>query len=470
MSAEVATHIYERRWWILAATVGVSLMAPIDGSALNIAISPIQHDFHVVLGQVAWVSLVYLLVIAGLLLPLGRLGDLYGFRRLFLLGVGIFTVASAACGFAPSLGWLITGRIVQGIGACLIMALSPGITTAIFPSRERGRALGLMGMGIAIGLVMGPTLAGFLIDWQSWRWIFFINLPIGLLGGLWCARMLPELPLAERRRIDWIGAALAVTMLASFLLVITQGATWGWLTPITIILLAMALLSGVAFFTVELRHPAPMLDLSLFKNKVFTGANLAAMMNFLGQFCAVFLTPLLLQRGLGFRAEKAGLIMGTLPMAVLVLAPVSGALSDKFGTRMLAVIGESLVAIGLLVLAAVIASGQLLHIIPALLLVGVGTGLFQAPNNSAIMGSVPRTHLGIGGGVMATMRNLGMAFGIAISSAVAVAGEHRYLLIHPGAVAPALIHGIRLGYVVGAAFAFLGTLTSAIRQDHPRHN
>ena len=454
--------------------MAVLVMAPVDGSAVNIIIPVIQQDFHVAhLGKVAWVQLAYLIVIGGLILPMGRLGDLWGFRRIYLCGAALFTISSALCGLAPSLGWLIGARVLQAVGACMMMALSSGIITAIFPAEERGRALGIVGMCIAIGLVIGPTFGGFLVHLQgSWRWVFFINLPIGLFGGLWCARMLPPLRFGRPARVDWLGGLLAVTMLTALLLAITNGSPWGWVSPAV---LALSLASAVAFAWQERRHPAPMLDLSLFRNRVFAGANLASMMNFLGQSCAVFLTPVLLENGLGYNTAKAGMIIAAVPVGVMLLAPISGSLSDRIGTRGLAAAGETVVAVGLAGMAVLlhglcagsIAQERALPVILCMmLLVGIGTGLFQSPNNSAIMGSVPRTHLGVGGGVLATMRTLGMAFGIAVSSAVAG------IEIQSGVPAAArleklqIFHDVSAGFAVGAIFVFLGALTSLFRDDH----
>jgi len=468
---------YPNRWWILASVMAVLVMAPVDGSAVNIIIPVIQQDFHVAhLAKVAWVQLAYLIVIGGLILPMGRLGDLWGFRRIYLVGAALFTVSSALCGLAPTLGWLIGARVLQAVGACMMMALSSGIVTAILPAEERGRALGVVGMCVAIGLVIGPTFGGFLAHLQgSWRWVFFINLPIGLFGSLWCWRMLPPLRLGRPARVDWPGGLLAVAMLTALLLAITNGSSWGWVSPAVLALLALSLASAIVFIRQERRHPAPMLDLSLFRNRVFAGANLASMMNFLGQSCAVFLTPVLLENGFGYNTAKAGWIIAAVPAGVMLLAPISGSLSDRIGTRGLAAAGETVVAVGLAGMAVLlhgvhagsIAQERALPVILCMmLLVGIGTGLFQSPNNSAIMGSVPRTHLGIGGGVLSTMRNLGMAFGIAVSSAVAG-------IEIPSGVAAAvhmeklqIFHDVSAGFAVGAIFVFLGALTSLFRDDH----
>ncbi|MHB9130733.1 MAG: MFS transporter [Armatimonadota bacterium] len=461
----ISTHEpHPRRWLILAVLIGIMLMPPIDGSALNVAISVLQHAFNAPLAAVAWVPLIYLLIIGSLILPMGRLGDLWGFRRLFLLGVVLFTLASALCGFAPSLPWLIGGRVLQALGASMMMALNTGIITAIFSAQERGRALGIAGMGIATGLVIGPTLGGFLVQYH-WSWIFFINVPIGIIGGFWCWRVLPEVPPTHRQRVDWLGALLVITSLGALLLAVTQGEDWGWGAPRTLGLLAYSLAGGTLFYFVERRNPEPMLDLTLFHNPVFTGANIATMMNYLGQFSALFLTPLLLQSGLHWQPEQAGLMMASIPLAVIVLAPISGALSDRLGTRGLATVGEAIVVIGLLGLGACVQSRNFAAILPALVTIGIGTGLFQAPNSSAIMGSVPRHRLGIGGGILATMRNVGMAFGIAISSAIATIGQRHYLEAHPGQTTQALFTGIEYAFYAGAFFVLLGALTSLVRQD-----
>ncbi len=434
-------------------------MTPLDSSAVNVILPVLQREFALApeaLGQLAWVALAYLLVIGSLILPVGRLGDLWGFRRLFLLGVFGFIVASALCGMAPTLAWLIAARVLQGLAACVMMALSPGMVTAIFPPQERGRAMGVVGMGIALGLVAGPVLGGLLTSALSWRWVFYINLPIGLLGGFWCWRQIPNLPAGDPRPVDWAGAGLATAAIGGILLAITQGPEWGWGSPLVVIALGVGTLALVTFLLVERRIPYPMLDLGLFANRTFAGGNLATMLNFLGQFCAIFLTPLLLQRGLDLSPQRAGMVLAVLPIAVLIVAPVSGALSDRWGTRTLAVLGEVLVAGGLVGMAFALSAGTVPALLPWLALIGVGTGLFQSPNTSAIMGSVPRTHLGIGGGVLATMRNLGMALGTAVSSAVASSG-----MAHLGQGGAALAHGIRLGYLVGAGFVLLGAVASA---------
>lgn len=444
----------------------VLVMTPLDASATNIINPILQGVFHLSLTHVAWVTLAYLLVLSSLILPMGRLGDLFGFRRLYLLGTALFVLASIGCGLAPGFGWLVAGRVLQALGACMLMSLSSGITTALFPANERGRALGVVGMAVAIGLVLGPTVGGLLTYCVGWRWIFFINLPIGLVGGLLCYRMLPAFSPGKATRVDWPGTLLAMCTLGSVVMALTQGEHWGWCSVSVLGLAVIGVAAGIGFVLVESRVSTPMLDLSLFRNPVFTGANVGLIMNYLGQFCATFLVPKLLIDALRLTSAQAGMVMIGLPLAVLVIAPLSGALSDRVGTRLLTTVGESLVALGLVGLAFSAPSQHLVLIIACMLLVGVGAGLFQATNNSAIMGCVPRSQLGVGGGMLATMRNVGMAMGITVSSVVATAGRQHYLLAHPTASTTALLHGISWAFFIGAAFAALGALTSAVRADH----
>ena len=455
-----ASIVNPRRWWILVAVLSVTIMTPLDASIVNIIMPIIRGQFHVGIGAVSWVALAYNVAIVVLLLPMGRLGDVWGFKRLFLVGTALFTAASLLCGFASSLGWLIAARAFQGIGASLIMALSPGIITAVFPAHERGRALGLNGIAIALGLIAGPTLGGVIATSIGWRWIFFVNLPIGLLGALFCMSILPRLQPSVRHRLDLPGALLALVGLTALLLGITHVHDWGGFgAPRVAGLLAVGVLGMAAFLWHERRHPEPMLDLTLFRNPVFAGANLAALLNYLGQTCALFLLPQLLVGTFGYKEMQTGLVMAALPATVVVLAPLSGALSDRVGSRLPAVIGAAIMACGLAGLAIAAPLHQLPLLVAALLVMGAGTGIFQSPNTSAIMGSVPRAHLGVGGGVVATMRNLGMSLGTAIAGAVAAS--------HGAGVAVTSVTGVQAALFTGAGFVAVGAVTSAMRPNAP---
>lgn len=446
---------YRRRWRVLAAVMLGAVMGPLDASIVYIALPVIAGAFAVDPATVGWVSLAYLLVLGSFLLPLGRLGDMYGFKGLFLAGQLLFVAASALCGLAPSLGELIACRAVQAAGAGLTMAMSPAIITATFPAQERGRALGINAMAVATGLALGPGLGGLLVDVLGWRAIFFVNVPLGLAAHWWCRRVVPSGGPARRQRFDWAGAVLAFVGLGSLLLFASRGGAYGWRGPVW--LLGAAAVGGLGGLLVaERRVPEPMLDLTLFRSRVFAAGNGAALLNFMTQYVIVFVTPFYLQQVLAYSAARAGAAMTAFPLTVLVVAPLAGMLSDKLGQRWLAFAGSLLCTVAALALHSLVAQTGMLDLMWRLSLFGLGTGLFQSPNNSAIMGSVPWARLGIAGGMLATTRNVGMALGMALAGVVLARGQTAHLdrLTASGAYLAAM----QDAYLVAAALSLLATV------------
>lgn len=401
-------------------------MGPIDASIVYISLPAIASVFEVDPTAAGWVSMSYLLVLSCFLLSLGRLGDMFGFKRIFLIGLLLFIITSALCGLAWSFGSLVFFRALQAFGAGMTMAMGPAIITATFPSEERGRALGMFGMVIALGLAIGPSLGGTLVDLAGWRSIFYVNIPIGIVSFFWSWKVLAESKPAGRQRFDWQGSVLAFLGLASLLFFASRGQAVGWSYPI-LILGGFAILFGIWFVQVEKKMIEPMLDLSLFKNRVFSAGNSAALLHFMTQYVIVFLAPFFMQYLLGYSAGQSGIIMTAFPLVVLVTAPLAGILSDKIGQRGLAFGGSFLCTIAAVTLAMLDQESNPAEISWRLGLFGLGTGLFQPPNNSAVMGSVPKYRLGIAGGVMSTIRNVGMVFGIAIGGAV-LAVRHAFYL------------------------------------------
>lgn len=415
------------KWRILIAVLIPVIMGPIDASVVYVAFPRMSEVFNVSAGLVGWVSMSYLLVLSSFLLSFGRLGDMFGFRRIFLAGNAIFTIASVLCGMSRGIGVLIAFRAVQAIGAGMTAALAPAIITAIFPSQERGKALGILGMIIALGLATGPSLGGALLDLWGWRAIFFINLPIGIIAHIACYKVLPEKERLEEQKFDWAGAWLALTSLASLLFFISRGQYYHW-SGLIIPVGALALITGILFIIQERKTPEPMLKLGLFRSHAFTAGNIAALFHFMAQYIIVFITPFYLQQQLGFTPSKVGITMTAFPLTVLVVAPLSGALSDKIGNRLLSSAGAVFCALGALSLSFVSPDFLPSDVAWRLSLFGLGTGMFQSPNNSAIMGAVPKKRLGIAGGVLATTRNVGMVLGIAAGSAVLATRQAAYLL------------------------------------------
>jgi EmrB/QacA subfamily drug resistance transporter len=451
-----------KRWLILFAVMTGSVMGPIDGSVVNVALPTFAKAFNAGLHTVGWISMSYLLVLGSLILTYGRLGDMYGYRKIFLTGILIFTLSSAVCALAPNIWTLIAFRAVQAVGAGMFMAIGPAIITSVFPPHERGRALGTNGMIVAIGLALGPTLGGFLLNRFGWPSIFAINIPIGILSYIFCLKVIPPYRDLKPQKFDIAGAILGFISLGVFLLFASYGEEWGWASKLTIISFIVFSMSGWAFIRLELRVEQPMLDLSLFQNKVFSAANFAALMNFVSQSAMIFLLPFYMQQVLHFNSEYIGLILTVSPLTVLLLARISGTLSDRLGTRWLAFTGQSIVCAALFLMSGLTANSHTTDIVWRLFLFGLGIGIFQSPNNSAVMGSVPRHRLGIGSGVLATVRNVGMVMGIAVSSAI--------VTIHTSGNASANIAnfmvGLKTAYWVSALLAASGAMTSLIRSDN----
>lgn len=423
----ISTSSLHYKWLVMGVVALGTLMATIDSSVVNIALPVISRYFHATITSVIWVTLSYLLTVTVLLLVFGRLGDLLGRQRVYGWGFLVFTGGSALCGLSRSLGQLVFFRAVQAVGAAMMFSNGAAIITAVFPASERGRALGINGSIVSTGLTIGPSLGGFLLDWAGWRSIFYINLPIGL-GAMSAMRFLlpPEEASPLRPRFDFLGAFLLGVGLLSFTLALTRSDQIGWHSPWIAGGLLLAGLSLGAFVGQERRAAHPMIDLNLFRNRLFTAANLAGFLNFVAGFFNVLLMPFYLQQLKGFSPSHAGLIMTAVPLTTVFVAPFSGWLSDRLGSRGLSSTGLFINAAGLWWLSRLDGSASPADVVLRLVLVGIGNGLFQSPNNSAIMGSVPRARLGVASSFIALVRNLGMVTGLSLAGAVFEARQAAY--------------------------------------------
>lgn len=444
------------RWVVLTVFLG-TFMAPLDASIVNLALPAITDHFGVPIHRVEWVVTAYLLTTSSLLLTAGRLSDMAGHRRIYLAGFALFTAASVLCGMAGSLEVLVASRVLQALGGTLLLSSGPAILTDAVEPRHRGRALGTISVAVAIGLTAGPFLGGFILQSLSWRLIFWVNLPVGISVILLGWRTLPVGLREPGRRFDLPGAGLAVLFLLSLLVALNRGSSWGWASPPTLSLLTLACMSLAAFLAVEGRRADPMLDLSLFRQRIFAAANFTALANYVGMYGITFLTPFLLLKVFGYPKQLAGLVLTAVPVLIGLVAPVSGSLSDRMGSRILSTLGMGVTAAALLGLSFFPPSGSLAHMGIWLALAGLGSGLFQSPNTSAIMGAVPPTRRGIASGMQATMRNMGMALGVALAGAV--------LSTHApgGAADPGLPEAIRAGYRAAALVTLLGVASSLLR-------
>ncbi len=417
------------RWRVFPPIALGVIMATLDASVVNIALPTLQRTLHAGLSTVEWVALAYSLTLTGLLLAAGRFADAHGRRKTYGAGLLLFTLASVLCGLAPTVGALIGLRVLQGVGAALVAANGSALLVQAFPLAERGRALGAFGAMVGIGLAVGPPLGGLLVAHASWRWIFFINLPLGLLAWALLRKRVPADVVAPGApRVDVLQPLLWATGLAGLMLALTRGPESGWTDPLVLACAAGGVLLLGTFLAVQSGSKAPLLPLDLIVGPL--GA--AVSLTFLSQILSVsvgFHLPLVLEETGGLSAAQSGAWLAVLPVAALFCAPVAGRLADRLGARTLTVTGMALTAFGMWLLAdlGVMPAGAKLA--SGLMLIGIGQGLFAVPNASALLSLVPPERLGLASGLQSTTRNLGLAAGVAFTGALVTARYH----VHSGA-------------------------------------
>jgi EmrB/QacA subfamily drug resistance transporter len=404
------------------AAVGMGIfLATIDGSIVNVALRTLENTFSTDFPTVQWVVLAYLLTLTTLMLTIGRLADMLGKKSIYAVGFIIFTLGSVLCGTATSIYWLIGFRVFQAIGAAMIMALGMAIITESFPGKERGRALGISGAIVSIGIVVGPTLGGLLISSLSWRWIFYVNLPIGILGTLMVIRFVPNIKPAGGQHFDYLGAITLFISLFSLLIALTNlqqiGESTSQVTRVILLFISFFTFL-ILFIFIELHSKEPMIDLHLFKNRLFSTGLITGFFTFICIAGTVILIPFYLQIVLGYDTLKVGLLLAVVPISLGIFAPLSGSLSDRYGTRPITVSGLIVLLLGYYAMSTLNASTNEAGFILRFLPIGIGMGIFQSPNNSAIMGSAPQERLGIASGMLAITRSLGQTTGVAILGAV----------------------------------------------------
>jgi EmrB/QacA subfamily drug resistance transporter len=448
------------KWWVLLA-VGIStFMTALDGSVVNTILPLLRNSLRTNVAGSEWVVSIYLLTLSGLLLGFGRLGDMHGHKTIYVAGFGIFVICSALCGLTPSIELLVLFRLIQAIGAAMLAANSPAILTKNFPASQRGQALGMAATMTYLGLTVGPSLGGWLANQYGWRAVFYINVPVGALAVWLSQRTIPyDAPEKITERFDLPGAACFIVGLVTLLLALNQGHSWGWNSPAILGLLVAAGLLLAAFVYIEMRAPAPMLDLSLFQQPSFTFAVTSAVFNYICLYSVIFLFPQYLIDGRGFNSAHAGLLLTAQPIVMAIVAPLSGTISDRIGVRLPSTLGMGILAGGMLLLARLGANSSAIHILLSLAIVGLGTGIFVSPNNSAVMGSAPLNRQGIASGVLATARSFGMVLGIGFAGAI-----YTTVLARGSTQHPTLFQGIQTSFLAASIFAALGMITSAVRK------
>ena len=465
------------KWWVFWTIATGTFFSVVDHGSVLIALPDVESHFDATLESVQWVVVAYALVISVLLLPMGRLGDVIGRRRVYLIGTAIFVIASLGAGLSGNLWLLIIMRALQGIGAGMVQGCGMGMMLAAFPDSERGKALGMHLSVVGLGAIAGPAMGGFLVAWLGWQSVFFVNVPAG------CLVLLLSWPLLERgeaagqyRRgpgpaaaFDWLGAAVSGVILLALLLVVGNGNGLGWQSPPVIIGAVLVVLLTAVFIRWELRTPAPMLELRLFANRIFGLGIAAAWLSFFGSSAARFMMPFYLQRVLGYAPEQVGLMMIPAALCMVVLGPLSGRLSDRFGWQWFTIGGLSLTASGALVLAfALREQSPLWLVIGSLMMQSSGTGLFNSPNSSSIISVVDRSRYGVVSALTQLVRNSANVVSVAVSTMIVVTTMAAYGVepsleaVNP-AVATAFVAGLRWAFLALGAGMALGVVISAYR-------
>ncbi|MDA8146810.1 MAG: MFS transporter [Thermaerobacter sp.] len=442
-------------WFVVANVCIGAFMATVDAGIVNVAFPRLVQVFHQPdLSGVEWVSIAYLITLSTLLVVFGRLADLMGRSRLYTAGFVIFGAGSALCGLAPTLGQLIFFRVLQAVGAALLQANSIAIITAAVPASRRGRALGVQGMAQAAGLSVGPALGGVLLATLGWRYIFYVNVPVAVLGTVAGLLILPQDAPAKRFSFDFPGAVLYGGMLVLFLAAVSLMGTWS--EGALLGALAGVLLLGWFFLRRERRARDPMVNLKLFRNPVFRSGNLSGLLSYVVLFAVLFVTPFYLEQSMHLPPIQTGLFLMAVPLAISLASPLAGVLSDRWGSRVLAVLGMAVSELGALGLAFVSPAAAPVVILFALFLVGGGMGIFTPPNNSSVMGALRASHLGVGGGLLNMMRGVGMSLGIAAGGTFYTTFQHLYGALEPTA-------GFRYTLLTVAVVAVLAAAVAARR-------
>lgn len=461
------------KWSVLAIVAIGVFMATLDSSIVNISLPTIARDFGVPLsGAVEWVVIAYLVATTAILLTAGRLADMIGRKVVWLAGLVVFTSSSALCGLAPSLAFLIGARALQGLGGALLMSISPAMLTTAFPSTERGKALGINAITVALGVSVGPVLGGFITASLSWRWIFYVNVPIGIIGIIAAMLVLKERVKRNPGRFDPLGAVLLAIGLASLTAGLSFGQELQWNSPIILGLLVVGVAALIALPFMEQRVQNPVIVLKLLRNRVFVSSILSLLLSFLALFAVSFMMPFYFEQLRGFPTEVAGLLLTPVPLTLAVIAPISGSLADRFGSRWLAAGGLTVACIGLVLISQLNEHSSIFDIVWRMVFTSVGQAFFQSPNNSALMGSAPRDLQGSAAGFLATGRTFGQSVSVALAGAVfaGLGGAEAGALIARNPHSPHLVlyqqtfvTSFHATFLVCAAICAIGIFASLVR-------
>jgi len=453
-----------RKWWTLGAMCFALFMIMLDNTVVNVALPSIQRDLGASISGLEWTINGYTLSFAVLLATGGRLGDIFGRRRMFLFGVVIFALSSATAGFAASSTDLVVSRVVQGVGAALMMPATLSIITDAFPANERGKALGMWAGVSALALAVGPVLGGFLTEHVSWRAIFYLNIPVAI-GAVTAALFAVRESRDETvgREVDYAGVAMLTAGLTALILALVEGNSWGWGSTEIVALLVGAGVGLAAFVAIELRVKVPMVEFRFFTDRNFLGAVVVALIVSFSMLGVFFFLALYMQDILGYSPLAAGIRFLPSTLMIVTVAPVAGRLADRYGPRWLIAGGLAIVAASLYSFSGIAVHSSYLDLLPGFMLLGIGIAMTMSPMTSAAMNAVPVEKAGIASGVLSMFRMLGGSLGVAVTGAIfqGSVGASDFSAATPQQFVTALGHAMSVSAVVALAGAVVGA--TAIR-------
>ena len=487
--ASLAPRLFHAPWivsqsggnkYVVFGALAIGLFASVvDHGSVVVALPSVAKDLRIDLPSVQWVVIGFALVISALLLPMGRLADMIGQKRVYILGSVILMVGAFGAGMSPNLATLLLARILQGVGAAMTQGTGMAIMTSVFPPHERGRAIGLLMTTVGVGAVAGPAIGGVVVDFINWRAVFYLNIPLGLLGVVATLAVLRRWESERASRgssFDWTGAFLSTGVLVALLLGLTLAVSRGWTSVPILVAFVLSASMFVGFIWWELRAPAPMFNLRFFRDRVFSCGVFAAFLTFLGQSSVLFLMPFYIQNVLGYSPKIAGLVVMPGALCMAILGSVSGTLSDKFGWRWFTVGGMVSSVVGLLILSRVTENSHLYEVIPGLILVSGGMGTFYSPNSSSVLSAVGRESYGVVSGFLNLVRNSANVISLAIATTI-VTVTMGSLGFDPSleAVRTASVEGVRGAFTEGMRYAFyvlvalvIASMTVSFLQGKPR--
>lgn len=466
MAKHLKTESTSQKWFVLACLVAIPFMVSLDGTIVNVALPVMSKDLHTTLEQMQTVVSSYLVAVVSSILLFGRLGDVVGKGRVFMFGIAVFGIGSLVAGLSHNIVLLNVARVIEGIGGAAAMANNQGIITDVFPENERGRALGISGVFAAVGTMLGPPVGGLIVTTLRWNYIFLINVPVAVIALVAGLKLLPK-GVRTKQAVDFLGAGVLAASVILFFVALFTGEKQGYTKPLVLAGMLGGFVLLVLFLIIEKKKAQPILELSLFKNAVFSLSILCVFIQFIVSGGVSILQPVYLEDVMGMNAARSGLVLIAMPIALGITSPISGSLADKHGPAPFTLIGLLVMLCGMVCLSFLSTTTPLWMLILFLALVGMGAGLFAAPNTSMIMDNAPRDKLGIAGSTNGFMRNFGSAVGVSVFSSIlyAIMGSQvgHQVTGYVKGKPDVFLNAMHIVYRLGAGLLAIGVVITAIR-------